>query len=342
MIDLYHKTINANSYLSFYCFKNCLKQILEYKKIKDSILFLDCTLPMFYEKRESESTFSCGSSLDMLLPILKNKIQCYQIDDKMSNTKINEIIDQNISQGNPVVLAVDIYYLPYTSFYHEMHGIHGIILCGFNQEKTAAYIIDMYTDWSYKGEINMFDLERARISLNKGDGVLSEKPINYLSIVLSSDLGEITSDDLIKNFFESMINTYYLDNDKNLYEGHRALNKLYSDLSSYFKNEKNEELSQLLTSLRSSLFFITYRYRSTLVYLSYLKNFFPNNYNLLESLKVIDELINKWKIVYKLVIKNSLLITQKTIFTLLNEIENLIIKEKKFYYFLYKLYCEHY
>lgn len=87
------------------------------------------------------------------------------------------IIRENIKNDCPIIILVDVYYMPYKTHFHKDHAAHCIILNGI---KDSSYsVVDWYEPDYYIGFLEEDVLNMARQSTNKEDGssVFSGYPI---------------------------------------------------------------------------------------------------------------------------------------------------------------------
>lgn len=285
----------------YFCFLNCYKNIMQYYQIAATDLYIDAAV----EYRISETTdssagiFSVGDPNSSLLDDYKG---CVVIeDDSIESRKV--IWEKNfelINKGIPLVVNVDVFFLPYTPYYLKKHSIHSLIMCGFSLDKRNIDIIDWYSPWFYKGQILFKDLEKARNSNNERDGILSGNPIRHRYSYIKTEGLNADEDELIKIILGKSERNFYSLNAK---EGYNALINVAGRLDEY-KSVDKEKQSNMLENLYEELYFVPARKRLWQWYLHKAYEWTER-----QSFKLLfDEIsvnIKKWKNVQNLIIKCS-------------------------------------
>lgn len=162
------------SMYEYMCERNALRMLLIGYGVQEPLLFMNCGLFLQDEDFFNTGNFSTNFSRSMLNPLLvpilgDNK---YKLDW--------EIIDNHLNKNNPVLVVVDVYYMPYkqNTYYMKSHGSHAVILV---EKKSNNYLVlDWYHPDYFYGEVSKSDLEQARLSLNEKNqfSAFSGFPIN--------------------------------------------------------------------------------------------------------------------------------------------------------------------
>ncbi|MBN1214950.1 MAG: DUF4872 domain-containing protein [Candidatus Lokiarchaeota archaeon] len=181
-----------------HCESSALRDMFEYYgfSMSESMIFgLDATLGFIYFDKSltlpntenemintpifiggKQGTINPNSLACRLLGFTMNKQSFTSSDKAWEESK--KLLDQNI----PMILQVDLGYLPYINEEEneEIHfGGHAITLVGYDEEKGVAFIGD--TDFSGLNEVLIDDLKRARGS-TEGPSYLHPKNSQYLMI----------------------------------------------------------------------------------------------------------------------------------------------------------------
>lgn len=89
------------------------------------------------------------------------KITWYVDDDKdIAYSRMKELIDNEI----PVVVVVDLFYMRYHKAYQKEHGMHSVIVTGYNEEENYVEIFDKYrfSNCDFNGRFPIDELMLAR------------------------------------------------------------------------------------------------------------------------------------------------------------------------------------
>lgn len=320
----------------YFCYKVCYYNILRYYGVRNPELYLNYTMKWIL-KVDNNSTwgfsFSFGDSNDGLKRIFDNSI--IEIDNEFEDeAKIWEINKNWLELGMPVVVGVDVYYLPYTPYYERKHAIHSLIVCGYKENEVE--VIDWYPDWFYKGKIDLEDLDYARKSKNDEEGILSGVPIQYESIVIKKD---IYSDDhigLIKKTINDLKNEFYCKGNNDLFNfyGYSALCEFGKILENN-EGMKDDERKLFLKYVFESVYFVPSRKRMFLWFMNSVSNIYPS-FQSGQLIEKIKKSIDEWK-------KFISILTKCMISGKMTDYEKILIKfkeilddEKDLYYEIYK------
>ncbi|MDP5274593.1 BtrH N-terminal domain-containing protein [Chengkuizengella axinellae] len=109
------------------------------------------------------SMFNKTSPIDEVTDKDKVQINMYIHEDQdIAFTRLKERIDEN----KPVIVAVDLFYMHFHRAYQREHGLHAIIVTGYDEEKRTLKIIDKYklSSSDFDGEISMDEMSQSRLS----------------------------------------------------------------------------------------------------------------------------------------------------------------------------------
>ena len=107
----------------------------------------------------------------------KLKITWYIDDDQdIAYSRMKELIDNDM----PVVVVVDLYYIRYHKAYQKEHGLHAIVITGYNEEENYVELFDKYkfSNCDFDGRIPADELMKARSSENCSNKIT--RPIRNL------------------------------------------------------------------------------------------------------------------------------------------------------------------
>ncbi|NLL72989.1 MAG: BtrH N-terminal domain-containing protein [Clostridiales bacterium] len=333
--DLNERTSTFYPQFEYYCFKNCYLQILEYYGIYNAKYFIDCTTDWAFRKDSNKGifTFDTGDPYSSFLPPFDQLVNKVTLDQKPAEQIWEENI-KSIREGIPVVIAVDIFYLTYTPFYHKKHSYHSLILSGYEDEQ--FYVIDWYPPWYFKGMISKRELDEARSSANEGDGVLSGTPIDYLYTTVSRDGFTATRRELLKKEIQLNLDLYYNGvATSELAKGHLAISKMIDLVEESFQMEEKEQ-KLFFETLYQQLFFTPTRKNLFHWYLETVGSDYKS-YAFEVAVYAADKSIKTWKGLLSLLIKCSMSSSKKNLDLLIKQCMDILENEKQFYYALYEL-----
>ena len=148
--------------MHYFCLKNCFNNCLILNGIEDSLLRIRTGLEFKIRINYDKTNFNVLKHT-LLLPFFDmNQVTCGMGDDS------EEIFNDNISKI-PIIVLVDVYYLPYRKEYHKYHASHAVLLVGYDESMDFVEIIDWYGPYFYIGEIPYDEYLNARNSDNPND-----------------------------------------------------------------------------------------------------------------------------------------------------------------------------
>lgn len=165
------------AYESF-CYQNCQRIILEYVYGSQAVLFIN-TVPTIEIEVGDKLRLREKKNFRSLLPSLNKYInRFYYKDDESAEDIFKRNIKFVYENKTPIIVGTDTYFLPYSDNYKKKHAKHTLILCGFDLTRDVVYVIDWYSPWFYKGEVDIETFLNARNSKNEKDGTFySGSPI---------------------------------------------------------------------------------------------------------------------------------------------------------------------
>lgn len=322
--------LSYKDYFKYYCFLNCYYNILKYYGINQPLHYLDCHIDFKYEEGDFQTIFTCADKFSSLNPLLSKALHYYS-DDTIDENERVKLENDLISKGIPIIMTVDIYYLPYTPFYKKKHGFHSLIYCGLIDESDEVFIYDWYDPWYYKGLLSRSVLEDARKSLNEDDGILGNVPIKHLSYYIDNDIQPKNPKIYLHQTFSLLIDKFFSDNPN---QGYNALIKLFETIQK-LNTEEYEAQKLKLETLYNSLYFVKYR---EYLLLNYFNAFFLEDSEI-RFIYLLKELADKWNVlcnqILKVIYKKH---TNEDIENIKNKFFEICLNEKEFYYEIFCFY----
>lgn len=256
--------------MKYFCLKNCFYQNMEYLNIEDSLLHIKLGLQL--KLLNNDSIFNTYKH-ELLMPLFDmNSVEVG------FGCNFDVEFEKNI-QSLPVIVLVDVYYLPYRQEYHKYHASHTVFLTGFSQDKKTVRIIDWYSYCFYKGDVNFDDFKLARISQNPKDiNPFSGFEIkNYWYKIKPEKLCINSIENVHKNLLD--MKQSIADDGKGIYTGVYAFEKIASYMEKHLQIP-DAPLKTVCKHIHDDLFIF---YRATVLakrYFEYARLRFPNDIEL--------------------------------------------------------------
>jgi hypothetical protein len=121
-------------------------------------------------------------------------------DSNIAYQRMKEVLDSN----KPLCAVVDLFYMPYHKAYQKEHGLHAVVVTGYDEENGTIELFDKYklSDSDFDGSLTMNEVEMSRISeVPRENPVIGlyKRPIRnlWMEINIAKDF-EIT-DEKLKN-----------------------------------------------------------------------------------------------------------------------------------------------
>ena len=295
------QTININaiekhndlSHYEYMCERNALRVLLLGYNIEEPLFWMRCGLFLQDEDFSLTGCFSTSFFRQMLDP------EIIPILGETKNSLDWKRIDNHLANNNPVLLTVDVYYMPYkhNTYFHNSHGSHKIILL---QKTSNGYIVlDWYHPDYFCGEVSKEDLNLARLSDNEKNqiSVFSGFPIQASYQLLHMD-----------NLPKQMDLLLYVRN--NLYLSMKSLLKPTGPL--YFFKKAYEDFPEWLCipghksyeNAIESFFLFDLELKLLMLYFDRMKNFSLYEvfqpellFNIIQQVKTNEEML-KNKLIY--------------------------------------------
>ena len=301
VLDYFNKPKTYYSGFESFCYQNCLRLLLEGSDISYASLYLNASLSLIikYDEVENKLNFMQHENIRSLIPDYLNRVEKHYYK---SNADAEKIFLENIrlirNKNIPIITGVDVFYLPYTPYYHKNHGTHTLLLCGYEEPQKWVYVVDWYEPWFYNGIIDKTEFLLARNSVSPYDGsIYSGEPIlnNWAEV----DIDGFNSDptDLLKENIKLCLKQYF-DEDKDLIVGIQALKILKNYLSC------NDNTQEMYIELHKQLYIFLKRYKFFKQYLDIYGKHRPDK-AIFELSFMMSNTIKIWDYLLMLVLKLS-------------------------------------
>ena len=227
----------------YFCFKNCILQYLQLIGAENPILYVNVGFELVIEKINGKYSILKYFNAN---PLLKMELLefGYSLDFKETLTKNLEDV--------PLIVIVDVYYLPYRKEYLKHHGSHAIFLIGFNGN--AVYVMDWYAPHFFKGYVELDDFIKARSSNYTGNrNPFSDKEIQNFWYKPTDIILDINIKENIINNFENIFNSQLSESS---YSGKNAFYVLIEHIKDYLVADTNF-LKNFCRNLHNEIFLYT-------------------------------------------------------------------------------------
>lgn len=252
-------------------------------------------------------------------------------DSNFAYNRVKELIDQGI----PVVAAVDLFYMQYHRAFQKEHGLHYVVITGYNEEEGWYELFDKYklSSSDFDGRLPIDGIKLARASQNPlNNAIMGEytRPIQNVWCELENYKDfKIQNNKIIATIKESCSRM----NSEKLVLGYQcgfeAINTLISDL----ENKKAEALCE-----KSQYMFRTYynetfktiarsrkRYR---IFINELNELISQNV-IAEISELLEESSKHWDICANLSLKLGITKKLTLIDDIINQLKEVVENEQK-------------
>jgi len=333
VLDFYNQPKKYYEGFESFCYQNCLKLILDAAKISYAPLYTNASLSMIIDIKDKtdEIVFGQNENARTLLPPYSDQVKRYYYD---SDADPKEIFTQNIRtinlSGNPIVVGVDVFYLPYTPYYHKNHAIHTQLLCGFEAAQECVYITDWYEPWFFNGTIPKSEFLRARNSDSPYDGsIYSGTPILNNWAEIQTEGLNASPEELLKLNLELTLKQYF-SSDASM--GLEALKTLRVCLSS------NVRSLAAFKKLHDDLYIAIKRHRLLKQYLEIFHEY-SSHIDVSSEIVLLNADIEVWDTILMLALKASMIDSALTRNKLVSNL-NIIIEKETNLHELFKQLCK--
>lgn len=191
-------------------------------------------VPELYESNISQKATAAKDQIIVKMYIENNSDGAYN--------RVKELIDQDI----PVVAAVDLFYMRYHRAYQKEHGLHYVVITGYNEEEGWYELFDKYklSNSDFDGKLQIEEIRMARVSDNPlSNAMMGEykRPIqNVWCEVGNYKDFKVQTDRIIATLKESCSR---MNSEKDVL-GYKCGFEAISTLISDFDSKKSEALSE--------------------------------------------------------------------------------------------------
>lgn len=256
------------------CFSNALTSYILYKKLNHNIIMTDY-LSLMYDKdngylglnylskpnstvffTEEElntsyhfiymaptETYKAGEKSNIHIQDKKKIYISKYIDDSNdAYLRTKELIDNDI----PVVAAVDLYYMKYHRAYQKEHGLHYVVITGYDEENKYYEVFDKFklTSCDFDGKLPISDVISARDSNNPQSnpvmGLYERKILNNWIEAKIGDDFSIDKEDILSIITESVAR---MKGQKEILANKCGIGVL-KDFKEYIQSKKQEEFDE--------------------------------------------------------------------------------------------------
>lgn len=332
VLDFYNQPKKYYNGFESFCYQNCLKLILDASNVPLSPLYINASLSLIININfnKNEISFNQHKKARNLLPPYFENVKRYYYDLDSDPDDIFKSNVRTISDNlRPIVVGVDVFYLPYTVYYQKSHATHTLVLCGFDEATGLVYITDWYEPWFYNGTISKSKFLLARNSDSPYDGnIYSGNPIrnNWAEIYIN---GFNTSpENLLKMNLELSLQQYFAPND---FVGVKAIDTLQTYL------DYMDIPLIMFKKLHDDLFIAIKRHKFFKNYLTLYQEY-SNQVDVSYDISILDADIEIWDTVLMLALKASMVDTASTRNKLISKLNVVIEKETGLHEALKQLY----
>lgn len=329
VLDFYNKPKTYYQGYESFCYQNCLRLILEANNVPCAPLYINSALSLIidFESEEYKYNFKSHPNSRNFITGFSDKVKRHYFDLK---DDCNEIFVANIEQirkqSAPIVVGVDVFYLPYTPFYQKNHAIHTLVLCGYLESEDLVYVTDWYAPWFFNGTIARKDFLLARDSESPDDGSI------YSGSSILNNWAEVEKDGWSKSPKELLTMTLklslvqYFEPSNDELVGVYAMQALSESIFKLNESAYADKL-QVFKYLHKQLFTAMKRHKLFEQYLEIANDFVAID-NINSIVSSLSNIIEEWDTILMLVLKASMIDSVKSRNKLINSIDIVIEKEK--------------
>ena len=258
LVDIWNKDPDYYEGYESFCFQNCLRLVLQSYGVENAPLYVNASIFLKFDSTNNNDVqLIVDKNNRSLLPDYLDKVtRVYH----PLNSDCDQIFKENMEivekDKIPLIVGVDIYYLPYLEFYHKGHGIHTAIFCGEDAEKKIG-IIDWYEPWFFKGLISKEDFLQARNSQNHKDNYMySGTPIQNNWTKISKERWNEAPEKQIRDTLLLTLDQFFEPKEN---EGVLAFKNIISYLEMLMDNSLEYD-KEIINKLHKGLFGLSKRY----------------------------------------------------------------------------------
>ena len=317
-----------------FCYQNCLRQVLEYYKVKCAYLYINASLSIVYKEIDQDDfDISIDEEAYGVLPSFGSKVI------RKSDDRDNRVIwDENtsyIEKDYPIIVTVDSYYLKHLPFYEKSHGRHCMVVVG--EVEDNAIVVDWQAPWFYKGKVDLEELFAARNSQNEADGgVFSGNAIKNNWAYIEKEGWEAEPSQLVKEIIEVTKHQYtkFIENDTfYCIDAYKKIKEYFGRLIEYDVTERKKRIKNMYNALYWPV-------RKRNFFNFYIKRAIDDKVLSSDNIGVYDysvQLFDDWTLFLNFVLKHSFIGKDSSIEKIVAELDKLIDKEETFKMMLFQM-----
>lgn len=280
-------------------------------------------VPELYEGNIDQKATAAKDQIIVKMYIENNSDRAYN--------RVKELIDQDI----PVVAAVDLFYMRYHRAYQKEHGLHYVVITGYNEEEGWYELFDKYklSNSDFDGKLQIDEIRMARASDNPlSNAMMGEytRPIqNVWCEVENYKDFEVKTDRIIATLKESCRR---MNSEKDVLGfqcGFEAISTLISD----FDSKKSEALSETRQYMFKTYYNETFKTiarsrKRFKTFINELKELIPQNFQE-EISNLLEESSKHWDICANLSLKLGITKKLALLDDIINQLNEVVINEQK-------------
>lgn len=248
------------------------------------------------------------------------------------------LIEDELMERRPKLVAVDSFYLKHNPNYKRMHVGHVMIVYDIDEEENKAWIGDNYIPTLskdiYKGEISLDELKEALDLKN----TLSDKRFTSWGLKNTGEANEIKSSQVSEAIVRSSKNILYGEKKEKEWTGIQALKAMVKELKTIDLIEENGELEKWFEKTDYLIKRLNGPILTRKVYSDFLRWSYENQEIKLDEsiIEKCESLRKKWQIVSTVLLKASIIKRKKDVLKSVERLEKIIDMEKELCHILEK------
>lgn len=128
-------------------------------------------------------------------------------DPEVAEQRLREMVDA----GRPIVVFIDLYHMHYHQAYQREHGLHAVVITGYDDEAQQYHMFDKYimTNCDFDGAISMEEVRVGRLSHCPMHNPMSgdfQREIRHLWVEISGEDTFVMTDELISTVLQESRN----------------------------------------------------------------------------------------------------------------------------------------
>lgn len=325
--DIFYKDVTFYPGFETFCYQNCQKILLEAQGLGFPELYINATLSLGYDSSNNDIFTLDGART--LLPDCKDKAErfYYRDSDMATEDIFKKNLEYMVESDKAIIVGIDSYYLHYASNYMKNHARHTLVLCGYDMNEEAVYVIDWYPEWFYKGKVSIEAFLKGRESENPWDGTMFSGKSIMNNWAYIADIEPKSPRVLLRELLDTVFREYYRETEvEGVVYGITALEKMRREFM-------NIELPEQFNKIYRKMMVVSKRNKLFVQYLECYKKVLTDEDTeflliLNEIIDVSIRLINEWDVLLMLILKAGKVLNDKVRQRLSDKFELVISEEK--------------